>query len=322
MALQAHQITVDSCEHAVKFYEHDCELVAVVGPYLAKAAHNDEVAVVIATEAHRREFQRDLQARGIDLERAIADGGFFWLDAAAAMAEFIFDGQIDHGAFNDVIGGHLRRAAQAARPISAYGEMVALLWDAGEVLAAIELEELWNGLARELPFSLLCSYPAASVSGSEHADALHQVCHLHSAVLHPVSPGESAQRQVTGEFAAQRDSPRLARLLVAEALEDWGHDSTLVGDVVLVVSELASNAVLHAASSFSIEVTVQSSIVHVAVSDCMPMTKSALKAHPPHGLGLIDALCGDWGVASGSQGKTVWAQLPCGPSTQAGPPER
>ena len=39
-----------------------------------------------------------------------------------------------------------------------YGEMVGILWSQGHAVAAMRLEELWNELLRELPFSLLCGY--------------------------------------------------------------------------------------------------------------------------------------------------------------------
>ena len=83
----------------------------------------------------------------------------------------------------------MRRAAATGRPVRAYGEMVALLWEHGDVLAAIELEELWNDLGRELDFSLLCAYRSASVQGDEHAQALEQVRLLHSSEL----PGPGPQ---------------------------------------------------------------------------------------------------------------------------------
>ena len=41
--------------------------------------------------------------------------------------------------------------------------MVALLWHQGNVAAAIELETLWNDLAEDRRFSLLCAYPAQVV---------------------------------------------------------------------------------------------------------------------------------------------------------------
>jgi hypothetical protein len=42
--------------------------------------------------------------------------------------------------------------------------MVALLWEAREVTAALELETLWNDLADICDFSLYCAYPAAAIT--------------------------------------------------------------------------------------------------------------------------------------------------------------
>ncbi len=158
MAVQTQaDIAVESGEHVVQFYEHESEPLGAVVPYLAAAAAGGEAAIVIATEAHRRAFEGELEADGIDLVKAGEDGRFFSLDAATTMASFMADGKIDHEAFHEVIGGLVRTASETGRPIRAYGEMVALLWDVGDVLAAIELETLWNDLAREV--SSLCSAP-------------------------------------------------------------------------------------------------------------------------------------------------------------------
>ncbi len=138
--------------------------------------------MAIATEEHRQAFADFLERDGVDLDDARARGTLVLLDAAATMAAFIDDGQIDHGAFHAAVGGLIRGAGGGGRRVRAYGEMVALLWDAGDVLAAIELECLWNDLRRELPFSLFCAYRAASVAGSELTTALHDVCSLHSTV--------------------------------------------------------------------------------------------------------------------------------------------
>ena len=43
--------------------------------------------------------------------------------------------------------------------MAVYGEMVAVLWAAGDVMAAAELEELWNDLAREIPFLAVLRVP-------------------------------------------------------------------------------------------------------------------------------------------------------------------
>jgi anti-sigma regulatory factor (Ser/Thr protein kinase) len=318
MTVQTENETVGSGEHVVHFYEHDAELVEAVAPYLSAGARAGDVAIVIATRAHRHAFELALEAEGVDLAGAGARGEFVSLDAAETMAAFMSDGEIDRAAFHEVIGGLVRRAAGSGRRVRAYGEMVALLWDAGEVLAAIELETLWNDLARELPFTLFCSYPAASVLGSEHADALHEVCQLHSSVLHGgdgPSEGKDGRgpSELKARFSAELNAPGRARRLLMSEMRQWGHDEPLVQDAALVLSELATNAVRHAGSPFSIAVRVEGSMLRIAVGDSRPLATALrngeLTPQPLHGLGLIDALSTDWGVDGAADGKVVWAEL-------------
>jgi anti-sigma regulatory factor (Ser/Thr protein kinase) len=319
VAVETGDIAVESGDHVVQFYERDSELVAKVGPYLTAAARGGEVAIVIATEAHRLAFEVELEAEGIDLVEAGAEGRFLALDAAETVAAFMVDGRIDHDAFHEVVGGLLREAVSSGRAVRAYGEMVALLWDAGDVLAAIELETLWNDLARDLTFSLFCAYPAGSVSGSEHADALHKVCHLHSSVFHPATDGDKdtadrpAQMEVRARFAAEREAPGRARRLVVAALRQWGHDDALVDDAALVLSELATNAVLHAGTPFSVAARLEDATLRIAVQDGSQISTTErngrLTPRTGHGLGLIEALSASWGVESVPGGKVVWAQL-------------
>ena len=129
--------------------------------------------------------------------------------------------------------------------------MVALLWDAGDVVAAIELEESWNELSGEFPFALLCGYHSASVLGDDHAAALREVCRLHSSVLRP-APGRPypAPAEVSAYFTAQPDAVRAARQFVVDALGRWGHAGWLLEDAELVMSELATNALAHARTTF------------------------------------------------------------------------
>jgi hypothetical protein len=77
----------------------------------------------------------------------------------------------------------LKRALARPGPVRIFGEMVALLWDAGNAGAAVDLEALWNELGRQYSFSLLCAYPAGAVAADEYADELAQICAAHSAVL-------------------------------------------------------------------------------------------------------------------------------------------
>jgi|HubBroStandDraft_2_1064218.scaffolds.fasta_scaffold02457_5 hypothetical protein len=320
MAAVETQDIVGHGEHVVKFYERDSELVDTVVPYLAAGLRAGEAAFVIATEAHRQAFERQLVAAGIDARQARADGSFVTLDAASTMAKIIVDGQIDRDAFDGLACGLLREVAESGRGLRVFGEMVALLWDAGDVLAAIELERLWNELGEQLSFSLLCSYPSASVAGPEHAEALQQLCHMHSSVLGVTTEGKQGQleqaplrAELTASFPAERDSPGRARRLAVADLQRWGIAEESVNDVALVLSELASNAVIHAGSPFSISVKLGDSVIRVAVQDRCPVlatgSDGGMVVRAPHGLAVIQALSAHWGVEGTPDGKTVWAEL-------------
>jgi anti-sigma regulatory factor (Ser/Thr protein kinase) len=237
------------------------------------------------------------------------EGLLVLLDAAATLDRFMADGRIDRNAFHEVIGGVIRDAVATGRPVRAYGEMVALLWESGDVLGAIELETLWNELAGELPFCLLCAYQSDSVAGNEHADALHEVCRLHSAMV--TVPGEQAD--VSADLPAQITAARQARHVVADAVRSWGHEQLLVADAELVACELATNAILHARTPFRVSVQRYGQVVRIAVQD----RATALPAmHEPgptavggRGMHLIAAISRRWGVEVTAHGKTVWAEL-------------
>ncbi|MEJ7765518.1 MAG: MEDS domain-containing protein [Acidimicrobiales bacterium] len=176
---------VEIWDHVVQLYDCDAELVDSVSDYLGEALRAHEVAVVVATPEHRRDFEAALVEDGFDLVAACREGRYVALDAAATMARFVFDGRVDPLLFDSVVGRLMRTASAAGHPVRAYGEMVALLWDGGHVNAAIELETLWNELGSVLPFSLLCAYPSHDAERRLELDA---ICHLHSSVLEADPP--------------------------------------------------------------------------------------------------------------------------------------
>jgi diguanylate cyclase len=61
--------------------------------------------------------------------------------------------------------------------------MVALLWDDGNVPAALALEDLWNDFGAVRTFELLCAYPMRSFENPDCASAFQRVCEQHSTVI-------------------------------------------------------------------------------------------------------------------------------------------
>ena len=304
-----------SRDHVVHFYDDEFELARTVGGYLRDAAAAGAVAIVIATDPHGQAFAAEFASAGIDPLEACNNGTLVLLDASATMAAFLQAGRVDAEAFHAEVGSVMRRAAATGRPVRAYGEMVALLWEDGDVLAAIEVEKLWNDLGRELDFSLLCAYRSASVQGDEHAQALEQVCHLHSselprATVHGHHTARPAMAEVSARFSATRDAPRTARHFMTDA---WGYGGSLVRDAQLVVAELASNAVVHARSSFSVAARAEPFGVRISVHDASSVTPTVRENDPialsGRGLRLVAAIAADWGVDITADGKVPWAEL-------------
>jgi anti-sigma regulatory factor (Ser/Thr protein kinase) len=120
-------------------------------------------------------------------------------------------------------------------------------------------------------------------------------------------------------FDASVEAVGAARKFVDESIADAATD--IRDSVSLMVSELATNALLHAASGFDVSVVRSGPSLLVTVSDHgdegMPRMQ-APRSSEPHGRGLrvVDALSEEWGVSTTEDdGKTVWFRIRLQPST-------
>jgi MEDS: MEthanogen/methylotroph, DcmR Sensory domain len=302
--------------HVVQFYGDEEELADRVAGYLLEALKGDGVAVVIATLAHRRAFEARLTRAGADLAAAAQSGTYLILDASDTVYALMTEGRLDGAAFDRVVGGLIRGAEQTAgnRPVCVYGEMVAMLWDDGLVSAAVELEERWDSLAGQHSFSLLCSYPASSMTHGDHLEAFAEVCRLHRSVVGgwpaPVAWVDVTARGATRAFALSGDAPAAARHFAVDAIRRLGA-ADLADDVALVVTELAANAILHAQTGFTVSLQASPDRLRISVRDTSPLPAAAgLLPAPLHGLGAVNALASRWGVEPlGHSGKSVWVEL-------------
>jgi anti-sigma regulatory factor (Ser/Thr protein kinase) len=102
-----------------------------------------------------------------------------------------------------------------------------------------------------------------------------------------------------------------ARHFVDDALPD----ACWADDVTLLVSELASNAVRHAKSPFTVAVGCDGAIVRVDVTDDsvdLPVARvPSVDAVTGRGLMIVEALANRWGVEPSDSGKTVWFEIDC-----------
>ena len=116
------------------------------------------------------------------------------------------------------------------------------------------------------------------------------------------------------EFAPEPASTRDVRRRVVQVLEGAElHD--FVASASLVVSELATNAVLHARTVFTVRLRVRGLVLRIEVQDgsrtAPVMRNFSNQATSGRGLRLVEGLSRSWGVepAGGGPGTVVWAEI-------------
>ncbi|WP_435057718.1 ATP-binding protein [Streptomyces sp. bgisy060] len=124
-------------------------------------------------------------------------------------------------------------------------------------------------------------------------------------------------------FDHRPESVKAARDFTTRTLRAWGLENT--GDIRLVVSELATNALTHGSDSehgFLVRLEPDDGGVRLEVHDSrdlhQPLTGPACpdpEAETGRGLVIVDALAARWGIDPRQPfGKIVWSHFPTAPS--------
>ena len=113
-------------------------------------------------------------------------------------------------------------------------------------------------------------------------------------------------------FSPDLSSVGQARRFVRGALIDLGVEE-MEFEAAQLVSELATNSVIHAGTPFGVQLDHDGRLLRIAVSDASPrgpVAKShSAQATTGRGLKLVAALADEWGTEARSDGKTVWCTL-------------
>ena len=177
--------------HLVQLYSDDGLLLDLLCRFVGGAIAVGDAAIVIATKAHHDGLAARLKARGLDTVKAVGQGRYLLVDAEEVLPRIMVDGQVSAPCFKETISDLLTRARNSTdckdSPIAVFGELVALLWAEGKAQEAIRVEQLWNDLARNHHFSLLCAYPMTGFDNDRHVEPFLKMCAQHSGVV----PSES-----------------------------------------------------------------------------------------------------------------------------------
>ncbi|GJF30457.1 hypothetical protein KNE206_31570 [Kitasatospora sp. NE20-6] len=129
----------------------------------------------------------------------------------------------------------------------------------------------------------------------------------------PADPGAATVRSGFVELPAEAPYVGRARRFARCLLRRWGTGADLADSAVMVVSELAGNAVRHGAGHLIVAITSEAAVVTVMVTSRAPQRTGEADLGDPcergRGLGIVAALADHLTVESTDAGWSVRATL-------------
>jgi anti-sigma regulatory factor (Ser/Thr protein kinase) len=136
------------------------------------------------------------------------------------------------------------------------------------------------------------------------------------------------QRPVSARIALPRSpaSVGTARRFIEARTAAWSFPEPAGSQLVLIGSELVTNAVLHARTELTLTLELRDGRARISVKDRSkaPPTLRHYQADAltGRGLGVVAALSDSWGVSTAADGKVVWAEVAASPDPAGAAPRR
>ena len=170
-----------SHRHHVVFCSSDVVLVDAYTRFIASALHDGSAVIAVAGE-HEESLYRSLERANVDLVSAIREERYVPLQIGEMLASVMVNGSPDRERFQIAADEMVNAAAKRARNarVVAVGEGTSAVWAQGQIEAAIQLERLWDEVARERQMDILCAFPMAAREGNRQA--VRSLCAEHTSV--------------------------------------------------------------------------------------------------------------------------------------------
>lgn len=123
--------------------------------------------------------------------------------------------------------------------------------------------------------------------------------------LRPVTgPGWTLPPETASVVAARRHVQRL--------LDSWGEDAA-AWTCMQLISELATNAVIHARTEFTVELSRHGDVIRACVRDSSPAAPGVRRysedSTTGRGLRLVESMANRWGIDKTRGGKVIWFEI-------------
>lgn len=184
-----------SGDHFVQLYGSDTSsLSSNVARFFAEGYRKGDGLLLIANAENTYTILDALRTFGLNPDSIRSSGRFVVLDAEKKLRSFMHEGQPDRRGFFESIVPVVQQlmSKSPSGEMSAYGEMVGVLWTLGSFSGAMALEEMWNDLLSSRSSRLFCGYPIDVFGPSFHACDVEALLSSHSHMI-PLDDGEKLE---------------------------------------------------------------------------------------------------------------------------------
>ena len=151
--------------HAMHLHEGVESSLEDVAAFFHLALQRGDATCAIGTSGFRERLAASLRARGWDIGGSSGHRRYLAIDTADALNRFMRNGFPERDRLAEVIGElnqyRVAVSEEATSRLTIFGNTSGSLSADGNSRAAIELENLWNGLTDGLPFLTVCGYSSS-----------------------------------------------------------------------------------------------------------------------------------------------------------------
>ena len=207
--------------HIVQLYQNADFYGEAISHFAAEGLARGESVIIVATAQNWANISGRLVGKGFTPDDLVQRGHLTVLDADATLPKFLVANMPDAKTFKGLAEATIERARAGGKfpRVRWWGEMVNVLYVAGNQSASTRLEELFDEVAHEQSIAIFCSFQMDKYDPTIYDRAFGDVCRTHA---HVIPAEDYALHRATvdraiGEVIGPIEGP-LLRSLVA-----WAH---------------------------------------------------------------------------------------------------
>jgi CheY-like chemotaxis protein len=173
--------------HDAVFHSDEMAFVEDLARFAEGALAAGKSAVVVVVGSRIAKVRERLEARGVALDNAIAEGRYLAMDSMAEVSKIKNGNLPDDKTLRESTAASIAEISARIKSdnprIAICGEVAPLLWRQGNPDATIRIERAWGDVTKRLGIDLRCGYLVDGFSLAENAYAVfRQLCAEHKTV--------------------------------------------------------------------------------------------------------------------------------------------